>query len=792
MQKQSAPEVPQGLTPALNIFLRWVRDRLKGLAVEKAQETADSATSKAKKAQGTADNATDAAGKAQEAADNAQASADNAGDRADRAQQAADNAQASADEAGAAAERAKKQADNAQWTADEAAKTAASAKRIARQAVRYTSQSLNAEQQAQARSNIDAAQNVMATTSTGGQVIIGSGISVDSDGVISVSGGGGSGGGYVLPAATTSALGGVIVGSGLSITGGGTLSVNASYATSANVSSIISSGGYVTSSYVSSSLSEKADGSAVVYLSGAQTISGDKTFISGATFSGYGPDNWGVVMDGNVVFSKTATISGSPETRYCQLTMNDGSLNFGAYDNTYNKWIWLANRTGTAVFSGTATSATSAGTAAKIGSATVGGETTPIYVSSGTVVSCTYSLGKSVPSDAVFTDTTYSSGTAAQLSAGTDTTNRVWQPKILSAYIAGATVTSATNASSLGGVAAASYALNADVVKLSGNQTVSGAKTFAEDIKVQHTGNVRFITSNTSSTRAIDLRTQDNGNAGIWDTENNRWMIHATNGGITEIVSGLKVTGDVTATTFSGTATSAVTATTAASCTGNAATATNATSLGGVAASTFLQKSTASQAINGGSSSVFLDLVTSGGTYFRTLRMAAQNNGRAGLYYNTGTTSGWLINVEPDGSLVTSATAKDASSLGGVAASSYVTSSNLNTITSAAPTFYSGFEDYNAASKVMVYRNGHVCQVTGAARANEAASGTGSQNILTLPAGYRPIAQYTCIQQGSGQNRFLMTVTTGGDVKIERYGVTSAIAIGSGAWLNVACTFICS
>lgn len=59
-----------------------------------------------------------------------------------------------------------------------------------------------------------------------------------------------------------------------------------------------------------------------------------------------------------------------------------------------------------------------------------------------------FTVSKNVPSDANFSNTTYSAGTAALLSSGTDTVNRVWQPKILSAYIAGATVTSATNASS--------------------------------------------------------------------------------------------------------------------------------------------------------------------------------------------------------------------------------------------------------------------------------------------------------------------------------------------------------
>ena len=57
-----------------------------------------------------------------------------------------------------------------------------------------------------------------------GGVIIGSGLSVDSKGVISVSSTGGTN--YVLPAATSYSLGGVKIGTGLSVTADGTISVN--------------------------------------------------------------------------------------------------------------------------------------------------------------------------------------------------------------------------------------------------------------------------------------------------------------------------------------------------------------------------------------------------------------------------------------------------------------------------------------------------------------------------------------------------------------------------------------
>ena len=49
--------------------------------------------------------------------------------------------------------------------------------------------------------------------------------------------------------------------------------------------------------------------------------------------------------------------------------------------------------------------ATNANTATKLGSSTVGSGTRPIYLNAGTATECTYTLNKSVPSDAVFTDT---------------------------------------------------------------------------------------------------------------------------------------------------------------------------------------------------------------------------------------------------------------------------------------------------------------------------------------------------------------------------------------------------
>lgn len=61
---------------------------------------------------------------------------------------------------------------------------------------------------------------------------------------------------------------------------------------------------------------------------------------------------------------------------------------------------------------GNADTATTATTATKLGTSTVGGTTTPIYLNAGVPTALSYTIAKSVPSDALFTDHTYNfSGT---------------------------------------------------------------------------------------------------------------------------------------------------------------------------------------------------------------------------------------------------------------------------------------------------------------------------------------------------------------------------------------------
>ena len=555
MQKQTTPEVPQGLAPALNSFLRWVRDQIKGNAVAKVQESAGKASIGANKAQKAASNAADNANSAQSIANSALENATSAIMTANDATETATSAQGRADSAYSLASTAKKTAERADQRSTTAQQIAEDAIIIAsnggRGRVRFDiDQDLTVEQMARARANINAAQDVMATTSTGGQVIIGdglvvdssgtvslspatssslggviigAGISVASDGTISVSGGGGSGGGYVLPAATTSSLGGVIVGSGLGVTGGGTLSVNASYATSANVSAIISSGGYATSSYVNSAVSGK--------ITSAQALQ--------------------AVASGGYVTSSYVSSSVSDKITSAQAVEAVSSA--GYVTSTYVAGATVA----------------SAGNATTVNGLTV---------------------SAAVPADAVFTDTTYSSGTSQLLSSGTNTTQRTWTPKILHDYISGASVASAasagtaTNASSLGGTAASSYALITDLPSDYVGATVSSAGVHG------------LVPAATSSDKDKYLKGD-----GTWSAPSFA-LTPATSSAIGGVMvgSGIDVTaagiisvdgnaidsivssgGYVTSSyVSSATVASAGEAMTAASCTGNAATATSATNAG--------------------------------------------------------------------------------------------------------------------------------------------------------------------------------------------------------------------
>lgn len=101
-------------------------------------------------------------------------------------------------------------------------------------------------------------------------------------------------------------------------------------------------------------------------------------------------------------------------------------------------------------------------------------------------------------------------------------------------------------------------------------------------------------------------------------------------------------------------------------------------------------------------------------------------------------------------------------------------------------TLNTNFKAYNGlAGNTPRYRKvGKLVEINGmvSPKANITAGTSGI--IFNIPSGYRPygFTKYA-ICQGSGQNRWLLTVTTGGDVKCERYGVATAVDFPADCWM---------
>lgn len=115
------------------------------------------------------------------------------------------------------------------------------------------------------------------------------------------------------------------------------------------------------------------------------------------------------IRENDLVANTKSDIAYAPSIGFHWSNMTAGTLALGANGNYY--FLTQQGTTGTVVanLSGNASSATKLSTSA-------GSATNPVYFSDGKPVACTYTLGKSVPSNAVFTDTTY--GTATESTNG--------------------------------------------------------------------------------------------------------------------------------------------------------------------------------------------------------------------------------------------------------------------------------------------------------------------------------------------------------------------------------------
>lgn len=117
---------------------------------------------------------------------------------------------------------------------------------------------------------------------------------------------------------------------------------------------------------------------------------------------------------------------------------------------------------------------------------------------------------------------------------------------------------------------------------------------------------------------------------------------------------------------------------------------------------------------------------------------------------------------------------------------------NLNDSGWITATLTSDFQGYsgNSANAPQYRKLGSTIEIRGAVSPTSelAASNTGV-TIFTLPTGYRPTKNVYEICQGSNKNVWLLTITSGGNVQISRYGTTTNINVPVNAWLTFNKTF---
>lgn len=105
----------------------------------------------------------------------------------------------------------------------------------------------------------------------------------------------------------------------------------------------------------------------------------------------------------------------------------------------------------------------------------------------------------------------------------------------------------------------------------------------------------------------------------------------------------------------------------------------------------------------------------------------------------------------------------------------------------------SGFSRYaeSGASLPLAKRSvGRIITLSGAFKNNSAfTSSSSSVNIGKLPSWATPIDDQNFVVQGSGMNRFLLSVTKSGNINCARYGTTGFINVPAGAWLNISCVY---
>ena len=161
------------------------------------------------------------------------------------------------------------------------------------------------------------------------------------------------------------------------------------------------------------------------------------------------------------------------------------------------------------------------------------------------------------------------------------------------------------------------FVSNADAVHKTGNETISGTKTF------ETTGNTVVNLNTTGASGYDDMRFQRSGTA--------QGVIRLTAGNTLQV--GAKST---SATNWYDGALMSLTS----------AGGVEIRAQNGANSNTLSMPASGATIYDAGANGAWIDLKTSGGTYDRLLRVAAQPNGNTGLYVNGGGSAGWLCLVD--------------------------------------------------------------------------------------------------------------------------------------------------
>lgn len=105
-------------------------------------------------------------------------------------------------------------------------------------------------------------------------------------------------------------------------------------------------------------------------------------------------------------------------------------------------------------------------------------------------------------------------------------------------------------------------------------------------------------------------------------------------------------------------------------------------------------------------------------------------------------------------------------------------------------TLTSAFKKANVTNMNPIYRKvGKMVQITGAVTPTAEIAAGQATLISTLPSGFRPSNAIAVLCQGSGVNKWMLSIQPTGAIYIERYGITTNDKIPLNAWLPFNATF---